>query len=79
MFKWVVDCGNNRCKNGCFRLKQQFGKCNIANIFFNRSTDLVAKDYVKQKIKQNIHDEYIMKWHNELERNLSRSGLGRES
>ena len=57
-------------------LKQQFGQCNIANIFFDRSTYLVAKDCVKQKIKQNIHDEYIMKRHNELKRNLSRSGLG---
>ena len=46
VFKWAVECGNNRYKNWCFRLQQQFGQCNIANIFFNRSTDLVAEDYV---------------------------------
>ena len=45
-------------------------------MFYYRCNIVVVKDYVKQKIKQTIHDEYIIRWHNELERNLSRSGLG---
>ena len=76
-FKWAAKSGNNRCKKWYFRLKQKFAQSNIANLFYDRSDSVVAKDYVKQKFKKKtIHNEYIIRWHNELERNLSRSGLG---
>ena len=52
VFKWAVECGNNVKK--FFWLKQEFGRCNIANLFFEKSNDFVVKDYVKQKIKQNM-------------------------
>ena len=48
-------------------LKQQFNHSNISNLYFDRRSDLVSKDYVKLTIKQNINDDYIMKWHNELD------------
>ena len=63
-------------KTGIFILKQQFCQSNIANLFRDRSNVIVAKDDVKQKIKQTIHDQYIINWYNGLERILSRSGLG---
>ena len=56
---------------------QKFRQSNImANMFYDKNGIAVAKDYVEQKIRQTIHDEYIIRWNNELERNLSGSGLG---
>ena len=63
-------------KIGVSMLKQQFSHSNISDLYFDRRRYLVSKDYVKQTIKQNIHDEYFMKWHNDLERNISRTGFG---
>ena len=76
VFKWAAQKGNSRCKNWCFRLKQQFAHCNIQTLFYEENIHLVSKDFVKQKIKQKLSHEYIMSWHNELERNVSRSGNG---
>ena len=75
VFKWAVENGNNTSKNWCFRLKQQFNHSNISDLYFDRS-NLVSKDYGKPTVKQNNQDEYIMKWHNDLERNISRPRLG---
>ena len=47
-------------------LKQQFNHSNISNLYFDRRSDLVSKDYFKLTIKQNINDDYIMKWHKEM-------------
>ena len=38
----------------------------MANLFYDRSNIVVAKDDEKQKIKQTIHDQYIIRWYNEL-------------
>ena len=42
-------------QNWCFRLKQQFNHSYISDLYFDRR-DFVSKHYVKQAIKQNIHD-----------------------
>ena len=54
VFKWAVENGNNRCKKWCFRLKQH----KLSDLYFDIRSNLVYKDYVKQTIDQNIHNEY---------------------
>ena len=53
------------------KLVLPFNHSNISDLYFDRRRDLVSKDYVKQTI-----EEYIMKWHNDLELNKSQTGLG---
>ena len=45
------------------KLVLPFNHSNVSDLYFDRRRDLVSKDYVKQTI-----EEYIMKWHNDLER-----------
>ena len=52
VFKWAVENGNNRCKNWCFMLKQQFNHSNISDllIYFDRS-NLVSKAMLNRQAK----------------------------
>ena len=60
VFIWAARRGNGRFKNWCGRVLSQFQKCDIANNFLEIDISQFTKHYVKEKVKTNLHGEFIM-------------------
>ena len=74
VFKWCDLKSSNSCKNWNFKVKKQFQKYNAQDSY--QITYPVESSSICSLIVNRVYENFVEKWHGDLNRTSSRRGTG---
>lgn len=77
VYKWAFRANNNNRKNWCFRVSKMFQECGIENLFSEVDISVINKRYVIAKIQDKLHNDFLEKWSQDINRDTALRGNGR--
>ena len=74
VFVWCDLKGNNSYRNWNLRVRKQFQKYNVKES--NQILHYIEPNYICSLIVDKVFEDFVQKWHSDLNRNSARSGTG---
>ena len=74
VFIWCDLKSNNSCRNWNFRVRKQFQKYNVQENY--QISYPINSSFICSLIVDKIYDDYVQKWHSDLNRTSARRGSG---
>ena len=71
---WCDLKGNNSCRNWNFRARKQFQKYNVQENY--QILHYIEPNYICSLIEDKVFEDFVQKWHSDLNRNSARSCTG---